>query len=88
MGERFIIEDIWFRTGGISIYLRNNGRVSINFGAVYVNYTAQTFMPLEIEVTGHGWLNVTYAWVANTVYYINIVTSRGTQVASYYRAPS
>jgi len=88
MGERFIVEDVWFRTGGISIYLRNTGKVSIKFSSVYVNYTAQTFTSLELDVAGHGWLNITYAWTANSAYYINIVTSRGTQVANYYKAPS
>jgi len=33
MGERFIIEDIWFTTGKISIYLRNVGKVSIKVAA-------------------------------------------------------
>jgi len=88
MGERFIVEDVWFRTGVISIYLRNTGKVSISFSSVYVNYTVQSFTLLELDVAGHGWLNVTYAWTANSVYYINIATSRGTQVANYYRAPS
>jgi len=88
MGERFIVEDVWFSAGRISIYLRNTGKVAIRFGSVFVNYTAQTFTPLELDVADHGWLNVTYAWSANSVYYINIVTSRGTQVANYYRAPS
>jgi len=86
MGERFIVEDVWFRTGGVSIYLRNTGKVSIRYSSVYINNTAQSFTALELDIGGHGWLNVTYAWTANSVYYINIVTSRGTQVANYYRA--
>jgi len=88
MGERFMVEDVWFRPGGISIYLRNTGKVPIRFSAVYVNYTVQSFTLLELDVEGHGWLNVTYAWTPNSVYHINIATSRGTQVANYYRAPS
>jgi E3 ubiquitin-protein ligase DOA10 len=87
MGERFMVEDVWFRTGNvISIYLRNTGKVPMKFSAVYVNYTAQAFTSVELDVAGHGWLNVTYVWTANSVYHINIVTSRGTQVANYYRA--
>jgi len=88
MGERFIVEDVWFTTGEISIYLRNTGKVSIRFSSVYVNNTARSFSALDLDVAGHGWLNVTYAWTANSVYYINIATSRGTQVANSYRAPS
>lgn len=88
MGERFIVEDVWFRTGAISIYLRNTGKVSITFSSVYVNTTAQSFTTLQLEVANHGWLNFTYSWTANSVYYINVATGRGTQVANYYRAPS
>jgi len=88
MGERFIVEDVLFRTGGISIYLRNTGKVSIRFSSVYVNSTVQSLTALQLEVANHGWLNFTYSWTANRVYYINVVTSRGTQIANYYRAPS
>jgi hypothetical protein len=88
MGERFVVEDVWFTTGEIAIYLRNTGKVSLHIAAVYVNYTSQSFTALTLEVEGHGWLNVTYAWTANTVYHINIVTSRGTQNEDYYRSPT
>jgi len=88
MGERLIVEDVWFRSGGISIYLRNTGKVSLRFSSIYLNHTSQSFTSLDLEVSGHGWLNITYAWTANKVYYINIVTSRGTQVADYYKAPA
>jgi len=88
MGERFIVEDVWFRTGGISIYVRNTGKVSVRFSSVYVNNTAQSFTPLELDVASHGWLNITYGWAASVVYYISVATSRGTQVANYYRTPS
>jgi hypothetical protein len=88
MGERLIVEDVCFRSGGISIYLRNTGKVSLRLGSVYLNHTSHSFTSLDLEVSGHGWLNITYAWTANKVYYINIVTSRGTQVADYYKAPA
>jgi len=88
MGERFIVEDVLFRTGGISLYLRNTGKVSIRFSSVYVNNTAQSFTALQLEVANHDWLNFTYTWTANSVYYINVATSRGTQVANYYKASS
>jgi len=88
MGERFIVEDVWFRTGEISIYLRNTGKVSIRFSSVYVNNTAQSFTAVELDVARYGWLNFTYTWTASSVYYINVATNRGTQVANYYKAPS
>jgi len=88
MGERFIVEDVWFRTGQISIYLRNVGKVSIKIAAVYVDHKPQSFTSTELEVDDHGWLNVTYSWSSGSVYHINIVTNRGTKVVDYYESPS
>ena len=88
MGERFIVEDVWFRTGEISLHLRNVGKVSIRIAAVYIDHTSQSFTPLELEEDKHGWLNITYSWSSNSVYHINVVTSRGTKVVDYYTSPS
>jgi len=86
MGERFIVENVWFTTGQISIYLRNVGKVSIKIVAVYVNHTSQSFTTLELEEDKHGWSNVTYSWSSDSVYHINVVTSRGTKVVDYYES--
>jgi len=88
MSERFIVEDVWFKTGEIAVYLRNTGRIPIKIVAVYMNYTAQSFTPLELGLSSHGWLSVAYSWDPNRVYHINVVTSRGSQVADYYKSPS
>jgi len=88
MGERYVAEDVWFRTGQISIYLRNVGKVSIKIAAVYVNHKPQAFTSTELEVDDHGWLNVTYSWSSGSAYHINVVTSRGTKVVDYYMSPS
>jgi membrane-associated PAP2 superfamily phosphatase len=88
MGERFIVEDAWFTTGKISFYLRNVGKVAIKIAAVYVNHTSQLFTPLKLEVDDHSWLNVTCGWNSHSVYYVNIVTSRGTKVVDYYESPA
>ncbi len=88
MGERVIAEDVWFRTDIIAICLLNNGKTAIDVAAVYVENTPQSFTSLHVEPLDYGWINVTYGWTANTVYHINIVTSRGTQVADYYKSPT
>lgn len=88
MGERVISEDVWFTPDGISIYLRNTGKVAIEVSSVYVNFTSQAFTPLKLEVGEHGWLNVTFSWDAGGLYHINVVTSRGTKIVDYYKAPS
>lgn len=88
MGERFIVEDVWFRNGEIAIYLRNTGKTAIDIKLVYVDSVQQSSNSLHLESLEHGWLNVMYAWTANAVYQVRIVTGRGTQVADYYRSPS
>ena len=88
MGERLIVEDVWFTSGEVSLYLRNVGRVSVKVDAVYVNRVSQSFEVLELEENEHGWLNVTYSWSPNSEYEIKVVTVRGTNVADYYTSPS
>jgi hypothetical protein len=88
MGERFIVEDVWFATDQISLYLRNVGEVSIKVVAIYVNRTSQSFSALDLEQGSHSWLNVTYNWNLDSVYEINVVTERGTNVLDYYVSPS
>ncbi len=87
MGERLIVEDVWFTPGQVSVYLRNVGKVSIKIAAVYVDRTSQSFTSLELEENQHGWLNVTYSWSSDSVYEIKVVTRRGTQVVDYYTSP-
>jgi len=88
MGERVIAEDVWFTSDGISIYIRNVGKVAIEVSSVYINFTSQFFTPLTLEVGGHERLNVTLSWDADSLYHINVVTSRGTKIVDYYKAPS
>ena len=88
MGERLIVEDVWFTSDQVSLYLRNVGKVSINVAAVYVNRTDRSFTPLELEQNEHRWLTVTYSWSADSVYEIKVVTRRGTNVVDYYTSPS
>ncbi|MEM3696815.1 MAG: hypothetical protein QXQ94_04830 [Candidatus Bathyarchaeia archaeon] len=90
MSERIVAEDLWFNnsTGNIQVYLRNVGKVAIHVSAVYVNHTSQPFSsPFTLEIGKHGWLNISYVWVPNSLYYIDIVTTRGTHIADYYKAP-
>jgi len=90
MSERILIEDLWFNnsTGNINVYLRNIGKVAIHVSGVYVNHTSQSFnAPFNLEIGAHGWLNVSYSWVSGSLYYVDIVTNRGTHVGGYHNAP-
>jgi hypothetical protein len=87
MSERLIVEDLWFSSPNeISIYLYNIGKVSVHFSTVYVNSTPLT-VSLNLEPNEHGWLNVSFSWNSGNVYHVDVVTSRGTHVGDYYKAP-
>jgi hypothetical protein len=89
MSERVIVEDLWFNnsTNSIDVYLRNVGKVAIHVSAVYINHTSQPFnSPFNLEIGAHGWLNVSYSWVSSGLYYVDVVTNRGTHVGGNYEA--
>ena len=88
MGERLIVEDVWFTPDQVSLYLRNVGKVSVEVVSVYLNRTDQSFTALELEEDSHGWLHVNYSWSVDSVYEIKVVTMRGTNVADYYVSPA
>lgn len=83
MSERVAVEDVWFNnsTNSIDIYLRNIGKVAVSIQAAYINHTSQSFLGLyRLGIGDHGWLNVTKSWETGNVYYIDIVTTRGTHI--------
>ena len=88
MSERTVIEDIWFASSPteISVYVRNVGKVSIHISGVYVNHTSQFYLPVDFEIGSHAWLNISYGWTAGDLYFLDIVTTRGTHVGGYYWA--
>jgi hypothetical protein len=90
MSERVIVEDIWFNGANhsVSTYLRNVGKVSVQISAVYINHTAQLFTkPFGLEIGESRWLNISMAPVPSALYYVDVVTSRGTHIVEYYKAP-
>ena len=90
MGERVIVEDVWFNSaaGTVDVYMRNVGKADIQVSSVYVDHVGQSFNgPFSLEVNKHDWLRIAYSWDSAESYYIDIVTTRGTHIASYYKAP-
>ncbi len=90
MGERVIVEDVWFNsaTGTVDVYVRNVGKAAIQVSAVYVNRVGRPFnSPFRLEMKEHGWLSIVCSWNSGDTYYIDIITTRGTHIASYYKAP-
>ena len=91
MSERIVVEDLWFDSsaGYISAYLRNVGKVAVHVSSVYVNRSSQIFTkPFDLEIGQHRWLNISESWIPNGLYHVDIVTTRGTHVGGYYKAPS
>jgi FlaG/FlaF family flagellin (archaellin) len=90
MGERVIVEDVWFNSaaGTVDVYLRNVGKADIQVSGVYMNHVGQSFSgTYRLQVNKHGWLRIAYSWTSGQSYYIDIVTKRGTHIANYYKAP-
>lgn len=96
MGERLVIEDVWFKNEAgnpvICIYIRNTGKSTLQISDVYINSARVSRInlsprTLSLDDGKHGWLNITYPWEPERVYRIEIVTSRGTKVGDYYKAP-
>jgi hypothetical protein len=90
MSERVVIEDLWFNnsTGNIDVYLRNVGQVGLQISMVYLNHTSESFVgPVSFDIGEHGWLNISQTWLSGSVYYVDIVTTRGTHVGDYFTAP-
>jgi len=92
MSERVIMEDLWFNNlnEGIDVYLRNVGQVAIQISGVYVNHTSQSFAgPFRLEIGEHMWLNIPLSqnWISGSIYYVDIVTARGTHIGDYFKAP-
>jgi hypothetical protein len=90
MSERVLTEDVFFNsaTNTIDVYLNNVGKVNIHVLNVYVNHTSQTFIaPFNLEIKESGWLSIVYDWNSGNLYYIDIVTNRGTHIAGYNLAP-
>jgi FlaG/FlaF family flagellin (archaellin) len=90
MSERVTVEDVWFNnaTGTLDVYMRNVGKVDIHVSGVYVNHVGQSFNgPFNLKINEHDWLRIAYTWDSGEAYYIDIVTTRGTHVASTYKAP-
>jgi hypothetical protein len=89
MSERVMVEDVWFHNaaGTLDVYVHNVGKVSIEVSAVYVNHVRQPFVGLfRLGLNGHDWLHIDCGWNPGEVYYIDLVTSRGTHVAGYYKS--
>jgi hypothetical protein len=89
MGERIVVEDVWFNNanGSLDVYLRNVGKVDIEVLAVYINHEAiPSHSTLDLKVNEDGWLSIDAKWQSGEVYYIDIVTGRGTHVAGSYKA--
>jgi hypothetical protein len=55
---------------------------------VYMNHTSQLFAgSVGLEMGAHGWLNISQNWVSGSIYYVDLVTTRGTHVGDNFIAP-
>jgi hypothetical protein len=76
MGERVLVEDVWFKGesadlgtavssidmkgGGIDIYLDNIGKVDMQIEAVYINHESRSFHDCSLKVGEQGTLSIDF----------------------------
>jgi len=61
--------------------------VEVQVEAVYVNHTSKGFMaPFRLDIDKHLWLEISENWISGDLYYIDILTTRGTHIDDYYKA--
>lgn len=83
MHERFIIEDIWFRTISgektVTIFIRNIGDVDLKIIRCKIDDRSYTNTPAELELSPDiaGNMNVNFTWSPETTYKIELKTDRG-----------
>jgi Flp pilus assembly pilin Flp len=89
MSERVTVEDVWFNnaTHTIDFALYNVGEVDVTISAVYINHQSQHLStPFQLQMDAHQVLHVSFTWSSGSLYYLDLVTSRGTHIAGDYKA--
>ena len=93
MHERFIIEDIWFRTSSgtrtlVTIFIRNIGDVDLKITQCKIDDKIYTNTPGELELSPDiaRNMNVTFFWSPETTYKIEFKTERGNFVTLHETA--
>ncbi len=89
MSERVTVEDVWFNnaTNTIEFALYNVGEVDVTISAVYINHQNQHLTTsFQLTMGAHQVLHVSFTWSSGSLYYLDLVTSRGTHIAGDYKA--
>jgi len=91
--ERYVFEDVWFRTDGgtrtlVTLYIRNFGDVQITITECNINDGEYTITPSELDINPDtvNSLNVTFSWSPETTYEIELKTERRSFVTTFETA--
>jgi hypothetical protein len=87
MCERVVVEDVWFNTASqtINMHLLNTGQVDVTISNVYFNH-ARYETSFHLDRGEDASLTFSPNWTSGETCYIDIVTTRGNHIASYYQA--
>lgn len=83
MRENFVIEDVWFYSGGVNVTVRNIGAVDLTVEAIYFNGTDHLDGDRGIVMGDAETITITWDWQTG-YYYIVVATARGQQVREFY----
>ncbi|MEM3088199.1 MAG: archaellin/type IV pilin N-terminal domain-containing protein [Candidatus Bathyarchaeia archaeon] len=84
--ERFVIEDVWYRTSDTRIYVSNVGEIDVTLVSVYIDHELRstTNLPLKLVPGAGEWIIVSVGGLTGT-HYIVVVSERGNKVEGYWR---
>jgi len=83
--ENFVIEDVWFYSGGVNVTVRNVGTVNMTVEAINFNGTNRLVAAQNIATGEAKTITITWDWGSGTKYYYIVVASaRGQQVREFY----
>jgi len=81
--ENFVIEDVWFYTGGVNVTLRNVGTVGMTVAAIDFNGTNRLAAAQSILIGEAKTITMTWTWTSG-YYYIVVASARGQQIREFY----
>jgi len=97
MGERIVIEDVWFYRAAdgskwINVTVLNVGKIDVSLSRVYIyrnqHLVSVIRLQIPLEVGDYEEMLIPYGeWESGETYRIEVVTQRGLKVEDYYKAP-
>ncbi len=85
ISENFVIEDVWFYTGGVNVTLRNVGKIDITITEVTFNGTNRLGIPVSVAVAQAATVTLDWNWGAGQqLYTVQVNSERDQSITETY----